>query len=287
MDFRTTLVCAAGICLGVASFYGLAGGSGRLVAAPRPDTPPPRTASEEAEAILSRPLGRSAESLGLDAATFAAREAEAVAEREAGRQREVTAPTGVTQVFQALAGTIDETLGDPVIRLSADAATDPSATKGVREARVVLIDVDSADTATVAAAVTAIRDRAPLARLGLVGFNPEDAFGDDARERAAETLASVDLLALVPPRTDSANEAEGFLERSGRQGRRVLALVEVPRRSADLPVWRAAFQGAVAAGVSVVLTGQPGGDPATEAAWRADVAAHQALGRRLGGIAYD
>lgn len=283
MNLRTTLVCAAGVCLGVTLYQVAAGGSGRLIAAPRP-APAVPDAVASANALLA-PAGPSAEALGLDAATFQAQAAETKLRREAQAVQTAGNPVGHSRIFQSLVGPPDVSLGEFVARVVVDRPFGELPTPG--PTGIVVLDPSAADGDALAAALAAVREAKPSARVALLGFAPDDQASQAARDRDAARLASVDLLALVSPRGPDADAVKSVFDRVGRHGRRVLALVEIPRGSADLPGWKNAFRGSVAAGVGIVLTGEPGGDPATEAAWRKDVADHQALQRRLGGVAYD
>ncbi|BAM04055.1 hypothetical protein [Phycisphaera mikurensis] len=285
MDLRSSIACAAGVCLGVAVFYGAAGGSGRLTAAPTPadatgPAGPPAGTLPRTAAVGGPQAPRSAD-------PGEAQPAAAPVAAPPGVEPTPTAPDPArrSRIYNALSGPEASTPGERVVVLAV--GTPAAGLPTLPSSGVVLIEAGDAEPDAVAAFVAAVRDRAPGQRVARVGFLPGRDADPAASDRDAAVLASVDLLAVAPPEGRSAGAVERFFDEAGRRGRRVLALVEVPRTPAGLGAWRAAFGGATAAGVGVVLRGEPGGGPATEAAWRADVAAHEALHRRLGGIAYD
>ena len=255
MNARSTLACAAGVCLGVVLFSGLAGDGGRLKAA--------APAANEPGLLLHTPR---------EAPGGVAPQDPDVEEQGAAPRSVAATPRLRSRVYDALNGG-GARLGERVALLSS--LPDP-----LPEAGLYVLD-----PAAVSPLREAVRDARPSARIAVAGFRPGLAGGDP--EADAATLASVDALALPLPAGADAAAARRFCDEVGRHGRRVFALVPVPREPGELPAWRAGFAGATAAGVGVVLTGSPGGDPAVEAAWRADVAEHAALQRRLAGIAYD
>ena len=280
MDLRATLACAAGACLGIALFYGAAGGSGRLKAAPAGSAGTSVTVAAPRTVTLSDVSSpRSADS-----------ETAAAGGVIPGVEEVVTPPPPPpaalrSRIFDALGGAAGAPLGERVRLVDADA--DPVTVEGLSATGVCLLTNESADRDALKLAIAAVRGVAPSARLAVAGFLPGADTEPDAAERDAALLASVDFLAVAAPARADAAAAERFFDAAGRHGRRVLALIQIPDAIDRLPAWRAAFRGATAAGVHVVLTGRPGNDPDTEAAWRSEVAAHLALQQRLGDIAYD
>ena len=274
MDLRATLACAAGVCLGVALFAGFAGEEGRLNAAPlRPPAGARPAATTTPTLLVPREPGAAGEP-GSDAAAGGP-----AAGPQAADDPVAPAILRRSRVFDALDGVGGQRLGGRVVVLSEL----PEPPAPLPAARLYVIDADP-----VGPLREAVRDARPAAQVAVAGFRPGAGGADPAAAEAdAATLASVDALALSLPAGADAAAVERFCEEAGRHGRRVYALIPVPRTPGELPAWRAGFAGATAAGVGVVLTGTPGGDPAVEAAWRADVAAFAALTRRLAGIAYD
>ncbi len=250
MDLRATLACSAGACIGIALFYGAAGGSGRVKAAPSGSPTAARTAEQPRTVAVSGSLEP--------------RSAESEADGRPGAEAPTAGPSAPSplpaalrsRIFDALGGGAGAPLGERVVIVDANA--DPVAVDGLTATGVCLLVGDPADREAFKLAIAAVRGVAPSARLAIAGFQPGPTADAEAAEHDAALLASVDLLAVAAPSRADATAAERFFDAAGRHGRRVLALVEIPDAIDQLPAWRAAFRGATAAGVHVVLPAAPG-----------------------------